>query len=310
MPILLSRSARSRFRQALCGLLWLLLPLHCVAQDLNVLLILSGSAPPYQKFATAFRQNLPPDVHVNQLEHANAFPGVERQTDLIVTVGLKAGSWAAAHTAKPLLAAMLPSQRYADLLAERRSTDNLSAIFVDQPWSRQVHLLRAALPDSKHIGLLHSPGDGLDTAQLRKLLAEHGAILVEQTTNPSATLFDSLSNVLSRSDVLLAVPDGEIYNGNNIRNILLSSYRQRVPLVGLSQAYVNAGALCAVFSTPENLAVQASAETVSFARTRLLPKAQFPQYYSVAVNREVAVMLGIRLESAEHIKSQIEQAEK
>jgi ABC-type uncharacterized transport system substrate-binding protein len=305
MPII----ARSRFRQALYALL-LLLPLQCVAAELNVLLILSGSAMPYQKFATAFRQGLPPEVHVNQLEHAQAFPGVEQHTDLIVTVGQKAGKWAAARTEKPVLAAMLPSRKYSGLMAEHRSADNLSAIFVDQPWSRQALLLRTALPDRKRIGLLHSPGDGLDTKELGKLLAHHGATLVEHVTDPATSLFDSLSDVLSQSDVLLAVPDGEIYNGSNIRNILLSSYRQRVPLIGLSQAYVNAGALCAVFSTPENLAAQASAETIEFARTRRLPKAQFPRFYSVAVNREVAVMLGIPLESAKRIKMQIEQAEK
>lgn len=205
---------------------------------------------------------------------------------------------------------MMPSREYAALLSGQRSDHNLSAVFVDQPWSRQVLLLRAALPDLKRIGLLHSPQDGLDTAKLRQLLEDHGARLVEQTTDPDASLFDSLSAVLSNSDVLLAVPDGAIYNGNNIRNILLSSYRQRVPLVGLSQAYVNAGALCAVFSTPEQLAAQTRAETATFMRTRQLPQARFPQFYSVAVNREVAMMLGIRIGPADRIKSQIEQAEK
>ena len=310
MPFLSSRSARSRFRQTLWGLLCLLVPLHCNAQGLHVLLILSGNAVPYEKFAVAYRKDLPAGIHVSQLKHAEAYPGVERQTDLIVTVGLKAARWAAAHTGKPLLAAMMPSREYAALLSGQRSDHNLSAVFVDQPWSRQVLLLRAALPDLKRIGLLHSPQDGLDTAKLRQLLEDHGARLVEQTTDPDASLFDSLSAVLSNSDVLLAVPDGAIYNGNNIRNILLSSYRQRVPLVGLSQAYVNAGALCAVFSTPEQLAAQTRAETATFMRTRQLPQARFPQFYSVAVNREVAMMLGIRIGPADRIKSQIEQAEK
>ena len=41
-----------------------------------------------------------------------------------------------------------------------------------------------------------------------------------------------------------------------MRNILLTSYRRGVPLVGLSQAYVNAGALAAIFSTTEQLAEQ------------------------------------------------------
>lgn len=306
----LSRLIWLRLRQALCGLFLLQMMPQCFADDLNVLLILSGNAVPYQKFATAFRHRLPPAVHVRQLEHVQAFPAVEQQTDLIVTVGLKAGNWAATHTSKPVLAAMLPSQQYAVLKAEHRPAHSFSAIFVDQPWSRQVHLLHIALPNMVRVGLLHSPQDDLDTKQLRHLLAKYGASLIERTTSPVATLFDSLNDVLSQSDVLLAVPDSAIYNSSNIRDILLSSYRQGIPLVGLSQAYVDAGALCAVFSSPENLADQASAETISYARTRRLPEAQFPKFYSVAVNREVAIMLGIRIKPAEWIKSQIEQAEK
>ena len=291
-------------------MLWLLLPIQCIAGDFNILLVLSGNAAPYREFATEFRQNLPAGTKVNLQQQAQVSPQIALHSDLIVTVGLKAGSWAAKHTGKPVLAAMLPSYTYPGLLAERHSAGNFSAVFVDQPWSRQADLLHAAFPDRKKIGLLHSPGNPLDFAELEKRLAKYGASLIVQSTAPAVSLFDSLNDVLMHSDVLLAVPDGEIYNGNNIRNILLSSYRERVPLVGLSQSYVNAGALCAVFSTPRQLAVQARAETLKFSRTGLLPKARFPELYSVAVNREVAMMLGIRLNSAEQLKSQIEQAGK
>lgn len=303
----ISRSVWSRFYGLLCILL--LFPLQCLADDLNVLLVLSGSATPYQTFTTSFRQHMPAHIHVSVLEHAEAFSGAEQQADLIVTVGVKAGEWVVSRTTRPVLAAMLPSYEYANLLAGYPSTKQFSAIFVDQPWSRQVNLLRAALPDHKQIGLLHSPETPLDLKGLKELLARYGATLIEKSADSSDTLFNSLNSVLMHSDVLLAVPDNKIYNSNNIRNILLSSYRDRIPMVGLSQAYVRAGALCAVFSTPENLAVQASAETVSFAQTGQLPKAQFPKLYNVAVNREVALMLGIHLKSPEQLKSLLEQAE-
>ena len=56
---------------------------------------------------------------------------------------------------------------------------------------------------------------------------------------------------VENSEVLLGVPDGVIYNSNNIRNILPSSYRRGIPLIGFSQGYVRAGAffVCAVFHT-------------------------------------------------------------
>ena len=288
----------------------LLVPVQSQAAGLDVLLVLSGDAKPYQEFAATYRQNLPAGIDVIQLENMEALPEAEKKAGLIVTVGVRAGEWVASHTEKPVLAAMLPSYKYDEIRAQHHSGAPFSAIFVDQPWTRQVSLIRAALPGFRKIGVLRSPDDGLDMTELHALLRKQGDVLVERVMEPDASLFTNLSDVLSQSDVLLAMPDGAIYNGSNIRNILLSSYRQRVPLIGLSQAYVNAGALCAVYSTPEDLALQASAATAGFARNRRLPGAQFPRFYSVAVNREVAMMLGIRIHSAEQLKQQIEQAEK
>jgi len=317
MPFLFPQRVWSRLLQVFAGLLWALLlaPSQSLAADLDVLLILSGNAPPYQEFAAAFRLNLPADIHVSQLEigqleNMDTLSRLEQKAGLVVTVGLKAGEWVAPRTNRPILLTMLPSYKYAGIKAQHHSDEPFSAIFVDQPWFRQVSLIRVALPGFKRIGLLHAPEDNLDIAQLRALLEHEGATLIAKAADPATSLYASLNGVLSQSDALLAVPDSAIYNGDNIRNILLSSYRQRVPLIGLSQAYVNAGALCAVYSTPQDLAVQASADTVGFARNRQLPEAQFPRLYNVAVNREVAIMLGIRIHSATRLKLQIEQAER
>lgn len=300
----------SRLARLSC-LLWALClaPVPCLAGDLKILLVLSDSSEPYQAFSKAFQQKLPANASVTVQEHAEDFSGGEQQFDLVVTVGVKAGDWAAARTNKPLLAAMLPSNRYAGLLAKRPRATQMSAIFVDQPWARQVHVLRAALPGRKKIGLLHSPEPHLEINALRNLLAEHGAALNDHPADPSGKLFDDLESALSGSDVLLAVPDSAIYNGSNIRNILLSSYRHRVPLIGLSQAYVNAGALYAVYSTPGQLAAQADAAVRLFAQVRQLPGPQFPEFFSIVVNREVARMLGITIKPAEALQSQAEQEE-
>ena len=312
MSISFSQHIWPRFRQALAGLMLVLLqvPSQSYAANLDVLLVLSGNEQPYHEFATALRQSLPAGIHVSQLDNMAALSEAGQGAGLIVTVGLKAGEWVAPRTDKPLLLAMLPSYKYAELQAQHHSGNPLSAIFVDQPWSRQVSLVRAALPGYSKVGLLHSPSSNLDIAQLRKLLEQDGTSLIVKTSDPAGSLYASLNSVLSQSDVLLAVPDGAIYNSDNIRNILLSSFRQRVPLIGLSRAYVNAGALCAVYSTPQDLATQAGAAIAGFARNQRLPKAQFPHFYNVAINREVALMLGIRIHSAAWLKQQLELTEK
>ena len=273
------------------------------AADLNVLLVLSDSKAIYQDFAHTFQQNLPANISTTVLQNAEDFKA--QKTDLVVTVGVKAAQRVTGKT--PVLAAMIPGNVYADLLANRKYPGPFSAVFLDQPWERQIKLLRAALPERRKIGVLHAAQ--IDISRLRELVKGQGATLFEKSLSRDDELFAALESVLENSEVLLGVPDADIYNSNNIRNILLSSYRRGIPLVGFSQGYVRAGALYALYSTPQQLAAQASDMCLQFSKTGKLPEAQYPSLYTIAVNQEVARTLGITIKSAESLQFQLEKSE-
>ena len=77
-------------------------------------------------------------------------------------------------------------------------------------------------------------------------------------------IYPALTKVLASADVILAMPDPMIFNNGTIHNILLAAYREERPLIGFSPAYVRAGALAAVYSTPQQIAHQI-AETIQRA---------------------------------------------
>ena len=287
----------------LLSLLFLcLLPSLCAAGKMHVLLVPSGNAEPYRVFSDAFRQSLPADIQVDELKLEN-FTGRE-SADLVVTIGMRAASFVVKKASMPVIAAMLPSYDYAALKLVRPV--GLSGIFVDQPWTRQVSLLRAAFPERKLVGVLASPDAGLDIDKLRMQLRGAGESLVSEAV-PRGTLFEKLEKVLSSSQVLLAVPDIAIYNSNTIRDIMLSSYRHRVPVVGFSQAFVNAGALCAIYSTPDQLAAQAGLMVNAYQRLRVLPNPEYPNLFKISINHEVANMLGIPIGSDELLILKLER---
>jgi ABC-type uncharacterized transport system substrate-binding protein len=78
------------------------------------------------------------------------------------------------------------------------------------------------------------------------------------------------------------------------RTILLTSYRHRRPVFAHSAAYVTAGALAAVFSTPEHVAVDV-ADLLAGATepSGLVRRIHSPRRFDVAVNRAVARALGL-----------------
>lgn len=86
-----------------------------------------------------------------------------------------------------------------------------------------------------------------------------GLTLVEARVDSADGLFAAIRQVLDGSDVLLALPDAQVYNGASIRNILLAAMRRQVPVVAFSPAYVRAGALLALYQTPTQAGVQAAA---------------------------------------------------
>lgn len=287
----------------------LLMAASIQAKPLHVSLILSDSHSPYRLFA---------DILKSRLQASNAEVNVaesmvmgEGRRDLIIAVGMKAAALATAQSGTPVLVVMIPEENYRELAGQRASTGGkrmLSAIYLDQPAGRRLDFMRATLPGKRRIGMLYSQGADIDIEGLRKEFQRRGVTLVDRQLGISDRLFPVLEEVLTDSDVLFGIPDSAIYGGSNIRNILLTSYSHNVPMVGISKAYVSAGALCAIFSTPEQLAAQTGATVVAFAQDRQLPAPQYPAEFSIELNLPVARSLGINLPTPEVIRARMNRS--
>jgi hypothetical protein len=107
---------------------------------------------------------------------------------------------------------------------------------------------------------------------------------------------DNMGDVLARigrSEVLLALPDSAIYNPENIRNILLSTYRRKQAVIGFSSDMVKVGALATTYSEIEDINAQVAEMAAGFVATGALPPPQFPRYFRTAINEGVARSLDI-----------------
>lgn len=277
------------------------------AGQLTVTVVQSEGGGVHQDFTNALRnallsQNIPLAVTgVNKV-----IPG----SGLVIAVGMKAAETVAASDAPFVLNVLVPKAGYENLLRNfphRAGSHTFSAIYLDQPVSRQAHLIAAILPDRHRVGLLYSTPPG-EFEQIRQEMGKRGLRLREKAVG-TQPVPETLQELLQGSDMLLALPDSAIYNSSSIRNILLSTYRSRVPLIGFSPAYVKAGALCAVFSAPEQIAAQATSLVRRFGETHLLPAAQYPQEFEVMVNEQVARSLGLHVRSAIELRAEIKLSE-
>jgi ABC-type uncharacterized transport system substrate-binding protein len=258
---------------------------------------LSEKGGAYQEFATALQYNIASQYEV-QIQQVGDAVG---DADLLVAVGMKAAV-AQGATAQPVLHVLVPRAGYDRL--PRASTHASIAIYMDQPMERRLALLSSVLPNAKDIGVLYA-NPPIELEYLKKLLAAKRFVLHEQVVDQQHLLSGALNDVLRESEVLFVLPDAEVYNSETIRNILLETYRRQIPMIGISASFVRAGALCAVYSTPQQVAQQAAEVIEQWADSGKLPASQYPKEFDVSVNAQVARSLGLAIKDAEQLRAEI-----
>ena len=130
---------------------------------------------------------------------------------------------------------------------------------------------------------------GADTSFLKPIL--QGSTEVEEYVQG-----DDINVVLNRigkAEVLLATPDSTVYNTENIRNILLSTYRHNQGVIGFSADMVKAGALASTYSDISDINAQVTEIAKDYLYGGELPAPQFPRYFSTIVNIGVAKSLNV-----------------
>jgi hypothetical protein len=111
----------------------------------------------------------------------------------------------------------------------------MTAVYAEPAPDDQMRLAELLYGRPVRVGVLLGP----DTAFLRPALTEATEI---QMYAPGDDLNHTL-NSMTRAETLLALPDSDIYNAENVRNILLSTYRRKQGVIGFSADMVKVGAL-------------------------------------------------------------------
>lgn len=214
-----------------------------------------------------------------------------------------------ANVREPVVAALIPKSALEAALSESgRRSGSVPALYLDQPLNRQLGLVRLALPDAKRIGLVLGPESLSQQAAAVAAIKGQGMEAVVGVTVSANNLFAGLKPALEESDALLALPDSLVFNNATVPSVLMATYRARIPLIAFSPAYVKAGALLCVYSTPQQMGTQAAVMVQGLLRGASV-SSQYPQDFSVRVNDNVARSLGLVLRE-EHLGEQLRRLER
>ncbi|WP_168734319.1 ABC transporter substrate-binding protein [Pseudothauera nasutitermitis] len=227
---------------------------------------------------------------------------------MILAAGAPAAEAALSRSRTPVYAVLIGQKVFQDLRL-RYPDAKLSAVLLDQPLERQLALMRAVLPEAQRVGVLLGPDTGALRGRLENAAAAAGLRLAAWPVSTQAEILPALERALDASDALLALPDPLAAGPGAARTILLTSYRYRRPVFAYSRAYVEAGALAAVFSTPGDVAREVADWLRGTRGGVRLPPPRPARHFDVALNRQVARALHLDLPDEATVLARLRERE-
>ena len=260
----------------------------------RLVVVSSGEAPPYQQALAGIRkiagitveaQLLGPDV---QSAPPGAFARLGRDT-AVVALGTRASEIVArAGSSSPLVSCLVPSPDVA------RGAPNAQVVSIDVPVDAQIEALRTFLPQAHTIGILFDPAINARRIEvIATALAGAGYQTRLAPVTSHAMLPQALANLPNAVDAILAIPDTTVYTQQASKALLLFSFRNRIPLIGLTEAWVRAGALYAVEWDYEELGAYCGALALRALQSSRTPVPPLPRP-RVAINLRSAEQLRIK----------------
>ncbi len=281
--------------------------------EARLLLLASQDSALYRSFQKGFEAGLAPaglDQGITFTLAADYRPAAQPNSgNIIIAAGVDAAKKVASINVgdSQVIYTMLPQSSYHWLRENNILFENHQVLFVDQPLNRFVDLAVIAFSPMKTLGYLHGEISAKHTKNLGQATANHEIELKDVSLQSGRNLAKVLNKLMSDSDAVLVLPDPFLFNRRTVQSLLLASLRRKTPLIAYSEPYVKAGALLALFSSPEQIG-RHTAELVNclieFCDAK--PQENHPKYFSVQVNHLIARQLGYKLASANELKRQLE----
>jgi putative ABC transport system substrate-binding protein len=227
----------------------------------------------------------------------------DSKPDLIFALGTRAAREVAKReTTIPIVYAMVlampDDSRGGPFL---RAQSNLTGATLNIPMETQLDEIQRVFPTAKRIGVLSDPSKTKSiVAAARFMVESRGLSMHVAWASSEAEVPDAVRQIRDSIDVLWMLPDETILTPRSARFIIFELIKAGIPVVGLSGAYVKAGALMALECNYNDIGHQ-SGEIAARILSGTAPQ-QVPQTVPRAFTRT------LNLKVREHMKTPIDES--
>ena len=228
-----------------------------------------------------------PDIIISNVSPDKEITDIENHANIVIGIGSAGISNAKRNY--PKTNKLFISTDPEKFKLDKNTNKNDAVLYMTQSYCRQIQFIKLINHDWKVISLLNSQNKPVDTKKIQRCANKYGITIYTVNTSSEGNMTDHVKDALKHSDALLALPDKNIYNSHTVKNILLTSYRHRKPVIAFSKNFVNAGALASIHSSVEHVAHSASTLIEHYFKrdNRFKKPVNHPQSFDISINRQV-----------------------
>jgi len=269
----------------------------------NVAVLLSSDADEYKEALRGFKETAGHqvvavyDMEADPDQGKKLLGDIERKVkpDLIFAVGTWALQAVAGRTDIPIVYAMVlnpPSLVGA-------AVKNVTGASMNVPVEQSLRVLKQLGSHVKRIGVIYNKTrTGYLVKEAEAVAREEGLQLVTREVASPKEVLPALESLQDGIDALWIVPDETILAQAVVQQMLLFSYRRKIPVLGLSDRHAQMGALLSLsFASSEDIGRQAGEAAKAVLGGK--PPGQIPyttaRKTNLVVNLKAAQKLGVEV---------------
>ncbi len=296
----------------LCFLILLSSAPVTVAGDL-VIALKSLEVKPYETALKSFKETLREkyyDLNVEEYvlkDDADQKDGLladikRKSPRLIVTLGSAATSYIAEDIKDtPVVFCMVLNPTASGFIQSMNASgNNMTGASLDIPLEAQFEALRSVIPSARKVGVIYNPSETESVIQEATRAAEQiGLELVSIPIISEEEVPEALRTLDGKVDALWSVADSTVFSRGSTKFILLHTLRNKIPFIGLSPAFVKAGALMALATDYQEVGTQCgelAVRILSGDHPSSLP-ITMPRTITMYLNLNTAEIIGLKIPS-------------
>ncbi len=177
--------------------------------------------------------------------------------------------------------------------------DNIAGISLDVPIEAQLTMYKSLLPTLQVLGVIYDPEKtGALVKEAGEVAGKFGLRFLATPVASQTEVPAALRSLLGKVDALWLLPDDTVVTPESLTFFLLTAFKQNLPVLTISDAFVEAGALASLSADYTDVGRQACQLSREIESGRLRPTQASvvpPTKVNITINLQTAGQLGLVL---------------